>query len=61
MENAAQGSGKVELTLMGIDKKWVRSNGEWRDKSELDIKPVEMNVFEPAESSKKWWKFWSKS
>lgn len=25
----------VELTLLGIDKKWVRSEGSWVDKSKL--------------------------
>ncbi|NRA13283.1 MAG: hypothetical protein HRT57_15155 [Crocinitomicaceae bacterium] len=61
MENAANNSNGVELTLPGINKTWVRSNGEWRDKAEVEVKPVEMLVHDEDEgTSKKWWKFWKK-
>lgn len=56
----------VELNLPGIDRTWVRWNGEWRDKSTLNAKPNEMTIHDVGEdfesgSSSKWWKFWSKS
>lgn len=66
MENAIHKSEGVELNLPGIDKTWVRSNGEWRDKSTLNTKPAEVTFHDDGEdfetgSSSKWWKFWSRS
>ena len=54
-------SNDVELTLPGIDKVWVRNNGQWRDKSELAVKAVEVTVHEPVvEKKSRGWKFWKK-
>ena len=59
MENAVNKSNKVELTLLGIEKTWVRSKGEWRDKNKVEVKPIELIIHEDIEgSSKRWWKFW---
>ncbi|MFT6245461.1 MAG: hypothetical protein ACJA0U_002961 [Salibacteraceae bacterium] len=59
MENTVNKSSKVELTLLGIKKTWVRSKGEWRDKNEVEVKPIEVIIHEDTEgSSKRWWRFW---
>jgi len=57
------GKQNVELTLMGIDKKWVRYNGSWVDKSTIPAKQEEeqstsliseeLNVHVSP-----WWQFW---
>ena len=61
MENAVHTNGPVELTLMGIEKKWVRGpKGQWRDKDKLDKPAPQIETFEEEESSKKWWKFWKR-
>ncbi len=53
----------VELTLLGIDKIWVRStNGQWREKG-IDVEPTRVNHFNEDDSmseGKKWWQFWKK-
>jgi len=53
----------VELTLLGIDKIWVRStNGQWREKG-IDVEPTRVNQFNEDDSiseGKKWWQFWKK-
>ena len=52
----------VELTLLGIDKTWVRSNGSWVDKSTLPVpKKMEESSFvstELEENVSHWWQFW---
>jgi hypothetical protein len=60
MENAMHSKNKVELTLLGIDKKWVRGpKGQWRDKSKALLKKSQTETFEMVEESgKKWWQFW---
>lgn len=61
MEDAANKTNSVELTLLGIKKTWVRSKGEWRDKNSLGAKPTEVILHEDDEgSSKRWWQFWKK-
>jgi hypothetical protein len=54
----------VELNLLGIDKKWVRYNGSWVDKSTIPVEPVKQKepaqaAFEEFEgSTSRWWQFW---
>jgi hypothetical protein len=61
MENTVNKSSKVELTLLGIKKTWVHSKGEWRDKNEVEVKPIEVIIHQDTEgSSKRWWRFWKK-
>jgi len=51
----------VELTLLGIDKQWVRSNGLWVDKSTLPVQSMREEPIMSAEieaSSSHWWQFW---
>ncbi len=53
----------VELTLLGIDKIWVRStNGQWKEKG-IEDQPKKVNRFNQDDSlfeGKKWWQFWKK-
>jgi len=53
----------VELTLLGIDKIWVRStNGQWKEKG-IGDEPKKVKRFnEDASLSEgtKWWQFWKK-
>lgn len=54
-------SERVELQLLGIDKKWVRSpEGEWVDAKTLEqpAKIVEEQMENDLPTKKKWWKFW---
>lgn len=60
-----QGSGNsnVELTLLGMDKKWVRYNGSWVDKSTIPVetKKTDETTFMSMEiegSTSPWWQFW---
>lgn len=50
----------VELTLFGIDKKWVRVNKSWTDKSKVPV--VQSKSFEHSIEEEKttshWWQFW---
>jgi len=54
---------QVVLRLLGIDKEWVRSNGQWVDvatlKTSTSSSNQELHDFE--EPTRKWWKFWSRS
>lgn len=60
--NSNSSGSNVELTLLGIDKKWVRSNGTWRDKSKLAAEMKEnhsiIDSMEPDQSTSPWWQFW---
>ncbi|MDG1330711.1 MAG: hypothetical protein P8P74_00160 [Crocinitomicaceae bacterium] len=60
--NSNVAGSNVELTLLGIDKKWVRSNGSWVDKSKLPVlRNGEESSFMSTEiegSSSHWWQFW---
>ena len=52
-------SEQVELQLLGIDKKWVRSpQGEWVDKKTLKKETKELSILLEETPSKRWWKFW---
>ncbi|MDX2359685.1 MAG: hypothetical protein QNK23_02685 [Crocinitomicaceae bacterium] len=53
---------KVVLTLLGIEKQWVRSKGEWVDASTLlSMEETTVEEFSDFEEPKrKWWKFWGK-
>lgn len=60
--NSNSAGSNVELTLLGIDKQWVRSKGSWIDKSTL---PVPMKVEQSSVMSTEiegtpshWWQFW---
>ena len=60
--NAGAGSG-IELTLLGIDKKWVRYNGAWVDKSTIPAETKASNtasfITEEIEGNvSPWWQFW---
>lgn len=50
----------VELTLLGIDKKWVRSEGSWVDKSKVPapIKHDEFPTIAIEKTPSHWWQFW---
>ena len=49
----------VELVLLGIDKKWVRSkNGEWNDKDKISADAIPPTNLESTSKQSKWWKFW---
>ena len=54
----------VELNLLGIDKKWVRYNGSWVDKSTIPVKPIKEEetapmAFEELDgTTSPWWQFW---
>lgn len=53
----------VELTLMGIEKKWVRHNGSWVDKTTIPVEPQKLQethlVSDEIEGSiSPWWQFW---
>ncbi len=53
----------VELTLLGIEKKWVRHNGSWVDKSTIPVNIKKMEetplMSEEIEGSiSPWWQFW---
>jgi len=54
---------KVVLTLLGIDKEWVWSNGQWVDVSTLqsETETSDHIIHDFGSSTKKWWKFWSRS
>ena len=59
---SAPGS-NVELNLLGIDKKWVRHQGSWVDKSTIPVEPMQKKeiptTFEESEgSASAWWQFW---
>lgn len=59
-ENTQSNGSNVELTIPGIDKKWVRSNGSWMDKSKVPVAqsssfPTSMEI---EEKSNHWWQFW---
>ena len=62
--NANSALSNVELTLLGIEKKWVRLDGSWVDKSKLPIEtesnaPVhDLNLVELEAGSSHWWQFW---
>ena len=52
-------SEQVELQLLGIDKKWVRSpQGEWVDKKTLKKETKELSILLEETPRKRWWKFW---
>ena len=59
---SAESHSDVELSLYGFDKKWVRSNGTWVDKSQLPSVTVSerpsMDLMEMEDDSSAWWKFW---
>lgn len=60
--NVGAGSG-VELTLLGIDKKWVRYNGVWVDKSTIPVEAKSSNTTSFISEEIKgnvspWWQFW---
>ena len=58
--NSDSSGSNVELTLFGIDKKWVRSNGSWVDKSKV-TQTITHDAFPNVENeatSSPWWKFW---
>ena len=60
--NPGAGSG-IELTLLGIDKKWVRYNGVWVDKSTIPSETKTPNatsfISEEIQGSvSPWWQFW---
>jgi hypothetical protein len=51
---------KVILVLLGIEKKWVRSDqGQWTEY--IESKHELTNHEEPITKTKKWWQFWKKS
>ena len=57
----------IELQLIGIDKKWVRHNGKWVDKTTLNQPKKTITVPDSSElgdndntSSSPWWKFWKR-
>ncbi|PWL24244.1 MAG: hypothetical protein DCO96_14685 [Fluviicola sp. XM-24bin1] len=54
---------KVVLTLLGIDKEWVRFNGQWVDLATLptDTEKSDYELNDSDSSTRKWWKFWSRS
>lgn len=53
----------VELTLLGIDKRWVRHSGSWVDKSTIPVAPQKSEetplLSDEIEGSiSPWWQFW---
>lgn len=64
MENQLKSTSgeRVILQLPGISKKWVRSNRQWVDMSELPSRHEQhQSNWEEAQSVvKKWWQFWKK-
>lgn len=62
--NTAPMNSNVELTLLGIDKKWVRFKGKWVDKSKIPVEtsseqsPIISSIEEVEKSSRHWWQFW---
>ncbi len=54
-------SSNVELTLLGIDKKWIFSNGSWIDKSKaqtIETKSFDHIIEEKQPLISHWWQFW---
>ena len=58
---SAQHQQDVELVLLGIDKHWVKKNGQWMDKSLVieDKQEISENTLEYTPSPR-WWQFWRK-
>jgi hypothetical protein len=60
IENTQLLGSNVELILPGIDKKWVRANGSWMDKSKLPV--IQSTSFptamETEHTPSHWWQFW---
>lgn len=52
---------KVELQLLGIEKKWVYSGKGWSEKGKT-LESVEVPAADSMEEepSRKWWQFWKK-
>jgi len=51
---------KVELQLLGIEKKWIYGDKGWSEKGKIP-EPVDIPVDETKEeTSRKWWQFWKK-
>ncbi len=49
----------VELTLFGIDKKWVRVNRSWMDKSKIPVvQEKSFDHFIEEKTTSHWWQFW---
>ena len=61
-ENSHVLGANVELTMPGIDKTWVRSNGSWTDKSKVPVPVIQATSFPTSEEIEKtpshWWQFW---
>lgn len=53
----------LELTLLGIDKLWVRSkDGQWIDKNLIEKENMDSSsVTLQDDASSHWWQFWKKS
>lgn len=61
--NTTTAKEQVVLELLGIDKKWVRSKGEWVDQATLiQIQSAPSSISEDNQEAarKKWWKFWAR-
>ena len=54
---------KVVLRLLGIDKEWILSNGQWVDVATLKKSTTTTNHYlhDFETPRKRWWKFWSRS
>jgi hypothetical protein len=51
----------VELVLLGIDKHWVRKNGQWIDKNLIEEEKQEISESpQPFAPTHHWWQFWKK-
>ena len=52
---------KVELQLMGIEKKWIYGGKGWSEKGKVP-EPVAISSSDAIkeEVSRKWWQFWKK-